>query len=110
MATIRQQIFSFLTINPNSVTSEVAAHIGKSDLYTVKAMNNMKTFGMLFSDKVQGEKNHTWRVSNRAVKFNTGESVLQAAKRKPKANSMAVIRFEISELKAMIAKLEKTLA
>jgi hypothetical protein len=110
MASIRQQIFSFLTINPNSTSFDVACHINRSDSYAAKVMHGMKRAGMLLSEKLPSTTAHQWRVSNRAVKFNTGESVRQAAKRKPKADGMAVIRFEISELKAMIAKLEKTLA
>lgn len=108
MATIRQTIYTFLTHNPNSSTQDVAAHIGKSDLYTVKSMNTMKKVGMLFSDKIAGSKSHQWRVSNRAVKFNTGETVRKAAARK--TNQMATIRMDLTELKAMMERLTKQLA
>lgn len=108
MATIRQQIYTFLTLNPNSSTADVADKICRSEQYTVKTMHCMKLAGMLLSEKTAGSLMHTWRVSNRAVKFNTGESV--RAKGKRKSNQMSTIRFEISELKAMIQKLEKSLA
>ncbi len=108
MPTIRQQIFSFLTVNPNSSTFDVALHIGKSEQYTVKTMHCMKLAGMLLSEKPAGTLAHEWRVSNRAVKFNTGESVRAKAKRKP--NQLSTIRMEISELKAMLEKMQKSLA
>jgi len=108
MATIRQQIYTFLTLNPNSTSAQVGAQVSRSDQYAAKVMHGMKNAGMLLSEKIPGSTAHVWRVSNRAVKFNTGESVRAKAKRKP--TQLASIRFEISELKDMIARLEKTLA
>ena len=108
MASIRQQIFSFLTINPNSTSFDVACHINRSDSYAAKVMHGMKRAGMLLSEKLPSTTAHQWRVSNRAVKFNTGETVRKATARK--TNQMATIRMELTELKAMMERLTKQLA
>jgi hypothetical protein len=111
MATIRQTIYSFVMHNPDCLVADIAAHIGKDLQATSKTVHLMKLAGMLTSDKIEGSPAHLWRITNRAVKFNTGETLRKAwYQRKKASNNMATIRMEIGELKAMLAKLEQTLA
>jgi urate oxidase len=105
MPSIRQQIYAFVTTNANCTTAEVAQHINKNYLYTVKAMHDMKVkANMLLSTKVEGSKMHLWRVSNKAVKFNTGEGVRQASK--AKAARQASVKQQIAALEAGLAALK----
>lgn len=108
MPTVRQTIYSFVTLNPDCSSNDIADHIGHDLSYTSKTIHTMKLAGMLTSDKLPGTTAHAWRVTNRAVKFNTGETVRKQGKRK--SSQMASIRLELSDLKKMIARLEKSLA
>lgn len=105
MPTVRQQIYSFVTTNPNCTTAQVAQHISKGEGYTVKMMNMMKTkANMLLSTKINGSNKHAWRVSNKAVKFNTGEGVRQA--KAAKAKRTATVKQQIAALEAGLAALK----
>lgn len=105
MPSIRQQIYAFVTTNANCTTAQVAQHIGKTESYTCKMMNLMKTkANMLLSTKIEGSNKHAWRVSNKAVKFNTGEGVRQA--NKAKAARQASVKQQIAALEAGLAALK----
>ena len=105
MPSIRQQIYAFVTTNANCTTAQVAQHINKSEQYTVKAMHSMKVqANMLLSTKIDNSLQHVWRVSNKAVKFNTGETVRQVTKRKASVKQqIAALEAGLAALKAQIA-------
>ena len=108
MPTVRQKIYAFVTTHNNVTTAQVAQHICKSESYTAKAMFCMKTANMLLSTKMEGTQAHMWRVSNKAVKFNTGEGVRQASKAKAKRN--ASVKQQIAALEAGLAALKAQVA
>lgn len=108
MPTVRQQIYAFVTTNANCTTAQVAQHVNKSDSYTAKAMHGMKTANMLLSTKKEGSTQHLWRVSNKAVKFNTGEGVRQA--KAAKAKRTATVKQQIAALEAGLAALKAQIA
>ena len=104
MPTVRQKIYAFVTTHNNVTTAQVAQHICKSESYTAKAMFCMKTANMLLSTKMEGTQAHMWRVSNKAVKFNTGETVRQVTKRKASVKQqIAALEAGLAALKAQIA-------
>lgn len=104
MPTVRQQIYAFVTTHNNATTEQVAQHVNKSESYTAKAMFCMKKANMLLSTKIEGSNKHMWRVSNKAVKFNTGEGVRQASK--AKAARQASVKQQIAALEAGLAALK----
>lgn len=106
--TIRQRVYAFCIVNPNCTTAQVAQHINKSAQYTSKAMHGMKLANMLLSSKKQNSTEHTWRVSNKAIKFNTGESVRQAAV--ANATRRASVKQQIAALEAGLAALKAQIA
>ena len=108
MPTVRQQIYAFVTTNANCTTAQVAQHVNKSDSYTAKAMHGMKTANMLLSTKKEGSTQHLWRVSNKAVKFNTGEGVRQA--KNAKATRTATVKQQIAALEASLNALKAQFA
>lgn len=108
MPTIRQQVYAFVTTNANCTTAQVAQHISKSESYTSKAMHCMKTANMLLSTKKENSVQHLWRVSNKAVKFNTGEGARQA--KNAKATRTATVKQQIAMLEAGLAALKAQIA
>jgi hypothetical protein len=63
---------------------------------------------MLLSTKKEGSVQHLWRVSNKAVKFNTGEGARQAAT--AKATRTATVKQQIAILEASLNALKAQFA
>lgn len=100
-----QQAYAFIMTNPGVSTSEVADHIGRSAAMTSGWLLRAERKGRLqvVTRGQPGRSQSTWAITNRPVKFNTGDSVRR------RANKIVMQKKQVGKLLRQIDALRKVL-
>jgi predicted transcriptional regulator len=104
---VTQQVFAFVTLNPHCTTQQIAKHISRTVQHTSKVLYGMRMRNMLNAHGTGGRTGYSYTVTNKAVKFNTGATVV--AKRTAQAQRNATLTMQAEQAIAMLQVLVKKL-
>jgi hypothetical protein len=105
--TVTQKAYAFITLNPHTTTQRIAKHIQRTEQYTSKLLYGMRMRNMLNAHGAGGKAGYTYTVTNKAVKFNTGATVV--AKRAKQRARTVTLTMQAEQAIAMLQGLIKQL-
>ena len=100
-----QKMYAYITLNPGCTTSQVCQYIDRPSRYVSGWLARAEAKGQVRAvERGAGRRPTTWAVTNRPVRFNTGETVKA---KKPKIGVVHMTQEELKDILAMLAaKLE----
>ena len=102
---IMQKMYAYITLNPGCTTTQVSEYVNRPSKYVSMWLGRAESKGQVrIVRHGVGRTPNTWVVTNRPVKFNTGETVRA---KKPTVGEIRMSRKELENMIAMLsAKLE----